>query len=70
MIPSSPGEELNDLFMSTLFILPGVISERLKGVIFSGSGDHITLSIHRGRPGFSGVLYRELVPLVMVAKWV
>ena len=70
MILLSPGEEMDDLFMSTLFILPGVITERSKGVIFSGSGDGITSSIHRGRPGFSGVLYRKLVPLLMVAKWV
>ena len=55
--------------MSTLFILPGVIAERSKGVIFSGSGVALLQSIGGG-PGFSGVLYRELVALVMVAKWV
>ena len=70
MILSFPGEELDVLFMNTLFILPGVIAERSKDIIFSGSGDGITLSIHRTRPGFSGVLYRELAPMVMVAKWV
>ena len=43
MITSSPGEELDDLFMSTLFILPEVIAEILKGAIFSGSGGGITL---------------------------
>ena len=36
VIPSSPGEELDDLFMRTLFILTEVIAERSKGVIFSG----------------------------------
>ena len=43
MIPSSPGKELDDLFMSTPFILPKVIAERLKSVIFSGSGGGITV---------------------------
>ena len=63
MIPSSPGEELGDIFKSTLFILPGVIAERSKGVIFWGAGDGITWSIHMWRLGFLGLLYWELVPL-------
>ena len=36
MILSFPGEELDDLFMNTLFILPGVIAERSKDIIFLG----------------------------------
>ena len=66
--PSSPGDELDDLFARTFFILPGSIGDRLKGVISSGSGDGITSSIHAGRPGLSEVLYRELAPLVTFAK--
>ena len=68
VIPSLSGDELDDLFARTFFILPGVIGDRSKGVISSGSGDGITSSIHTGRPGFLGVLYRELVPLVTFAK--
>ena len=68
VILSSLGEELDDLFASTLFILPGVIAERSKGVISSRSGDGITSSIHLGRGWFSEVLYRELLPMAMVAK--
>ena len=49
VILSSPGEELDDLFASTLFILPGVIAERSKSVISSKSGDGITSSIHFGK---------------------
>ena len=45
MIPSSPGDELNDLFARTLFILPGVIGDRSERVISSWSGDGITFII-------------------------
>ena len=47
MIPSSPGDEFEGLFMSVRFTIPGVIGERLNGEMCSGSGNGIT---SLGRP--------------------
>ena len=68
MIPSYPGEELDDLIMSTLFVLLR-LSPRDRKVSFfvcqemallhqsiGGGLDSQGCYIHRGRPGFSGVL--------------
>ena len=57
MIPSSPVEELDDLFMSTLFILSAVIEMTLLRQSTGGGLDSQGCHIHRGRPGFSGMLY-------------
>ena len=69
VIPSSLGEEVDDLFARALFMLQGVIADRSNGVASSASGGGITSSIHFGGPGTSGVLYREFVVLVTFTKW-
>ena len=50
MIPSSPGDEFEDLFISVRFTIPGVIGERSNGDMCLGSGDGITSFTQLGRP--------------------
>ena len=48
MIPSSSGEELEDLFFSTFLTKSGVIGVKSKEVQSSGSGAGQISSIHDG----------------------